>query len=47
MEEFWCRCGSYSESAYNGGVIYRFKRTLDKLIIGINDNVEVLDITGE
>jgi hypothetical protein len=44
MEEFWCRCGSYSEGAYNGGVIYRFKRTIDKLIVGINDNVEVLEV---
>lgn len=43
-EEFWCRCGSYGEGAYNGGVIYRFKRTADKLIVGMNDNVEVLDV---
>ena len=43
FEEFQCRCGSYSEGAYNGGIIYYFKRTLDKLIVVINDNIEVLE----
>lgn len=47
MEEFWCRCGSYRENSWNGGIEYHFKRTLDKLIVGMNDNVEVLDVKGE
>lgn len=46
-EEFWCRCGSYGEGAYNGGINYYFKRTLDKLIVVINDNIEVLEVKWE
>ena len=43
-EIFECRCGSYGKGAWNGGVDYRFYRAVNKLVISMNDIVEVLEV---
>ena len=46
FEEFECRCGSYGQGAWNGGVNYKFYRVEDELILQINDIVSVLEVNN-
>ena len=42
FEEFECRCGSYGQGAWNGGINYKFYRATDKLIIQTNQMNDTL-----
>lgn len=46
FEEFECRCGSYGQGAWNGGVYYKFYRVENELILQINDIVSVLEVNN-
>lgn len=46
FEEFECRCGSYGQGAWNGGVYYKFYRVEGELILQINDIVSVLEVNN-
>lgn len=38
------RCGSYGKGAWNGGIDYKFYRTVNKFVVHMNDIVEVLEV---